>query len=153
MFERFCASFDTPPKRLVLDFDATDDPVHGEQVGRHFNGFYHGHCFLGLYVFCGEQLLVSYLRRSSRHGAHHGAAVLRLLVRALCERWPGVEIVLRADAGFSTPRILHACQRLGVDYILGFATNDRLKRISAALLDAAEREYHTWRRPVRHFHE
>jgi len=153
LFERFCASFEAPPKRLTLDFDATDDRVHGEQVGRHFHRFYDGHCFLPLYVFCGEQLLVSYLRPSYRHGAHHAAAILRLLVHALRERWPGVEIVLRADAGFCTPRILHACQRLGIDYILGFATNDRLKRISAPLLDAAEREYHAWRRPVRHFHE
>jgi len=153
LFERFCASFEAPPERLVLDFDATDDRVHGEQIGRHFNGFYDDHCFLPLYVFCGDQLLVSYLRPSSRHGAHHAAAILRLLVHALRERFPGVEIVLRADAGFCTPRILHACQRLGIDYILGFATNDRLKRITAPMLDAAEREYRTWGRPVRHFHE
>jgi len=153
LFERFCASFTTPPKRLTLDFDATDDRVHGEQVGRHFNAFYDGHCFLPLYVFCGGHLLVSYLRPSYRHGAHHAAPILRLLVHALRERFPGVEIVLRADAGFCTPRVLHACQRLGVDYILGFATNDGLKRITAPLLDAAEAEWRTWRRPVRHFHE
>jgi len=153
LFERFCASFEAPPERLVLDFDATDDPVHGEQIGRHFNGFYDGHCFLPLYVFCGDQLLVSYLRPSYHHGAHHAAAVLRLLVHALRERFPGVEIVLRADAGFCSPRILHACQRLGVDYILGFATNDRLKRLSAPLLDTAERDCHSRGCPVRHFHE
>lgn len=153
LFERFCASFEAPPERLTLDFDATDDRVHGEQIGRYFNGFYDSHCFLPLYVFCGDQLLVSYLRPAWHYGAHHAAAILRLLVHALRERFPGVEIVLRADAGFCTPRILHACQRLGIDYILGFATNDRLKRISAPLLDAAEREYHACRRPVRHFHE
>jgi hypothetical protein len=153
LFERFCASFEAPPERLVLDFDATDDRVHGEQVGRHFHRFYDGHCFLPLYVFCGDQLLVSYLRPAYRHGAHHAAPILRLLVHALRERFPGVQIVLRADAGFCTPRILHACQRLGIDYILGFATNDRLKRISAALLDTAERDYRAWGRPVRHFHE
>lgn len=151
MFERFCASFETPPERVTLDFDATDDPVHGAQIGRHFNGFYDGHCFLPLYVFCGEQLLVSYLRPSSRHGAHHAAAILRLLVHALRRRFPGLEILMRGDAGFCTPRVLHACQRLGVDYILGFATNDRLKEISKPLLDTAERDHHRWRVPIRHF--
>jgi len=153
LFERFCASFDQPPQRLTLDFDATDDRVHGEQVGRHFNGFYDGHCFLPLYVFCGAHLLVNYLRPSYRHGAHHAAPILRLLVNALRARWPGVEIVLRADAGFCTPRILHACQRLGVDYILGLSTNERLKRLTAPLLDDAETEWRSWHRPVRHFHE
>jgi len=151
LFERFCASFETPPERVTLDFDATDDPVHGDQIGRHFNGFYDGHCFLPLYVFCGEQLLVSYLRPSSRHGAHHGAAILRLLVHALRNRFPDLEILVRADAGFCTPKMLHACQRLGVDYILGFATNDRLKEISQALLDTAERDHHRWGVPIRHF--
>jgi len=151
LFERFCASFEAPPERLTLDFDATDDRVHGEQVGRHFNGFYDGHCFLPLYVFCGGHLLVSYLRPSSRHGAHHAAAILRLLVHALRQRFPGVEILVRADAGFCTPRVLHACQRLGIDYILGFATNDRLKRIAAPLLDAAEAEWRSSHRPARHF--
>jgi hypothetical protein len=153
LFERFCASFTTAPKRLILDFDATDDPVHGTQVGHYFNGFYDSHCFLPLYVFCGEQLLVSYLRPSSRHGAHHSAAILRLLVNALRTRFPGVEIVLRADAGFCTPRLLHACQRLGVDYILGFATNDRLKRLSAPLLAAAERAYQQSGLATRYFQE
>ncbi|WP_123589773.1 IS1380 family transposase [Salinisphaera orenii] len=153
LFERFCASFKTPPKRLTLDFDATDDRVHGEQAGRYFNGFYDGYCFLPLYVFCGDQLLVSYLRSAARHGAHHAAAILRLLVHALRARWPDVEIVLRADAGFCTPRILHACQRLGIDYILGFAVNDRLKRLSAPWLDAAEIAQRRTGQPARFFTE
>lgn len=138
LLEQFFAGFDSPPKRLVLDFDATDDRVHGEQAGRHFNRFYDGYCFLPLYVFCGEHLLVSYLRPAYRHGAHHAAGILKLLVDRLRARWPGVEVVLRADAGFCTPRILHACQRLGVDYILGFSVNARLKRESAPLLGMAE---------------
>ncbi len=126
--------------------------MHGEQVGRHFHRFYAGHCFLLLYVCCGGHLLVSDLRPSYRHGAHFAAAIVRRLVHALRERSPGVRIVLRADARFCTPRILHACQRLGIDYILGLATNDRLKRISAALLDRAEAEGRTWRRPVHDIH-
>lgn len=153
LFERFVASFDTRPKRLTLDFDATDDRVHGEQDGRYFNGFYDGYCFLPLYVFCGDQLLVSYLRSAARHGAHHAAAILRLLVHALRARWPDVEIVLRADAGFCTPKILHAAQRLGIDYILGFSVNARLKRLSAPWLDAADIAYQRTGAPVRFFTE
>lgn len=152
LIEQFVAAFDTPPQRLTLDFDATDDLVHGEQAGRHFSGFYGGYCFLPLYVFCGEHLLVSYLRPAYRGSAHHAAAILRLLVRRLRAHWPGVEIVLRGDGDFCTPKLLHACQRLGVDYIVGFANNDRLKRDSAPLLDMAEALHRlSGQQPVRLF--
>ena len=151
LVEQFVASFETPPQRLTLDFDATDDPVHGEQIGRHFSGFYDGYCFVPLYVFCGEHLLVSYLRPAYRGSAHHAAGILRLLVRRLRAHWPGVEIVLRGDGDFCTPKLLHACQRLGVDYIVGFAINERLKRESAPLLNMAEALHRLSGQPVRLF--
>ena len=90
MVESFIASFDTAPQELVLDFDATDDAVHGRQVGRFFHGYYDHYCFLPLYVFCGEHLLVSYLRRSNIDGAKHAWAILALLVKRLRQAWPGV---------------------------------------------------------------
>ena len=86
--ERFVASFDQAPEELVLDFDATDDPLHGHQEARFFHGYYDSYCYLPLYVFCGEQLLVAYLRPSKIDGAKHAAAVLKLLVRRLRRAWP-----------------------------------------------------------------
>jgi len=155
LLEQFVAAFDTPPQRLTLDFDATDDRVHGEQIGRHFSGYYDGYCFLPLYVFCGEHLLVSYLRPAYRGSAHHAGAILRLLVRRLRAYWPGVAIVLRGDRDFCTPRLLHACQRLEVDYVLGFSNNAWLKRRYAPLLDMAEalQTLSGHRQPVRLFAE
>ncbi len=83
LVEQFIASFKTPPKELVLDFDATDNPLHGQQEGRFFHGYYDSYCYLPLYVFCGQQLLCAYLRTSRIDGARHAAAILKLLVRRL----------------------------------------------------------------------
>ena len=86
---QFIASYDTPPDELILDFDATDDPTHGRQEGRFFHGYYDHYCFLPLYVFCGDQLLVSYLRPSNIDGAKHAWAILALLVKRFRQVWPG----------------------------------------------------------------
>lgn len=88
LFEQFVAAHPVPPRRLILDFDATDTPLHGEQEDRFFHGYYGGYCHLPLYVFCGRHLLVSYLRPSGIDAARHGWAILSLLVRALRARWP-----------------------------------------------------------------
>jgi len=88
MIEQFIASFDKSPRKLILDFDATDDAVHGNQQGRFFHGYYDHYCFLPLYVFCGDQLLVSYLRPSNIDGAKHSWAILALLVKRLRQQWP-----------------------------------------------------------------
>ena len=123
----FIASFKSPPEELVLDFDATDDPVHGKQQGRFFHGYYDSYCFMPLYVFCGEQLLVSYLRPSKIDGAKHAWAVLALLVKRLRQAWPQVRIVLRADSGFCRRRMLAWCERHDVGYCVGLARNARLE--------------------------
>lgn len=128
LVETFIASFDCPPQELVLDFDATDDPVHGQQQERFFHGYYDSYCFLPLYVFCGEQLLVSYLRPSRIDGAKHAWAILALLVRRLRRAWPEVRIVLRADSGFCRRRMLAWCERHQVGYCVGLARNTRLQR-------------------------
>lgn len=128
MVETFIASFERPPEELVLDFDATDDPLYGKQEGRFFHGYYDCYCYLPLYVFCGEQLLVAYLRPSKIDGAKHAWAILALLVKRLREAWPAVRIVLRADSGFCRHRMLTWCERHNVGYVVGIAQNARLNR-------------------------
>ena len=143
LLEQFIASFKRPPKRLVLDFDATDDPVHGHQQGRFFQGFYDSYCFLPLYVFCGERLLVSYLRPANVDGAKHAWAILALLVKRLREAWPEVRIVFRADSGFCRWRMLSWCDRKGVGYIVGLAKNPRINRQAGALMERARDRFQT----------
>jgi hypothetical protein len=138
LLDQFIASYDKPPKRLVLDIDATDNPVYGMQEGRHFMRYYDSYCFLPLYVYCGKQLLVSYLRSASRSPAFHAPAVISLLVRRLRKSWPKVQIVLRADAGFCVPRLLHWCDRRGVDYVIGIGKNSRLLAYSTEMRECAE---------------
>jgi hypothetical protein len=113
---------------LILDFDATDDPVHGNQEGRFFHGYYDHYCLLPLYVFCGDQLLVSYLRPSQIDGARHAWAILALLVKRLREVWPEVRIIFRGDSGFCRHHMLTWCERKGVGYIMGIAKNNTLLR-------------------------
>ncbi|MBF0621587.1 MAG: IS1380 family transposase [Magnetococcales bacterium] len=148
MVDHFMDSFTKPPDELILDFDATDDPVHGLQVGRFFHGYYDEYCFLPLYVFCGDQLLVSYLRTSGQDGAKHAGAILRWLVNRFRQKWPNVRIIFRADSGFCRARYLSWCERNRVDYVIGLTKNPRLERLSAfqeriaeAVFNATGRDY------------
>jgi hypothetical protein len=125
LIEQFIASFAEPPQELILDFDATDDLVHGEQDRRHFSAYYNNYCFLPLYVFCGEQLLVAYLRSAKHDAALHAAAIMKLLTRRLRQAWPQKRLVFRGDSGFCRPRLLGWCERNGVDYIIGLPIADR----------------------------
>ena len=141
LVEQFIASYKRAPRRLVLDFDATDDRVHGQQVGRFYHGYYDHYCFLPLYVFCGDRLLVSYLRPSKIDGAKHAWAVLALLVKRLRRAWPKVGITLRGDSGFCRWRMLRWCERNGVDYIVGIARNKRLNALARPLLIQAKEAF------------
>lgn len=139
LFNAFVSSFDSPPEELILDFDATDDRVHGQQEGRFYHGYYRHWCFLPLYVFCGDQLLVSYLRPSNIDGAKHSWAILKLLVKALRQKWPKVNIVFRGDSGFCRWKTLRWCENNGVQYIVGIAGNSRLQaRAQEAMTSAAK---------------
>lgn len=131
--DQFIASFTTAPEELVLDFDATDNPLYGQQEGRFFHGYYDSYCYLPLYVFCGQQLLCAYLRPSRIDGAKHAAAILKLLVTRLRQKWPQLRIVFRADSGFCRQRIINYCERAGVNYIIGLARNPRLQGITEFL--------------------
>ncbi len=137
LLDQFIASFKRAPKKLILDFDATDDPVHGEQDGRFFHGYYRHYCFLPLYVFCGHQLLVSYLRPSNIDGAKHSWAILSLLVKRLRQVWPKVRIIFRGDGGFCRWKMLRWCDHHEVGYIIGLAKNKCLNRLTASLQDEA----------------
>jgi hypothetical protein len=141
LVDQFISSFTETPKQLILDFDATDNPIHGDQVGKYFNGFYDGYCFLPLYVFCGHQLLVSYLRPASHGAAHHAGAILALLVKRLRQTWPKVNIVFRGDSGFCKPMILAWCDRNKVDYVVGIAQNSRLLTLSESTRSTAQSLY------------
>ena len=113
--ELFIESFDSTPTELALDFDATDDPIRGDQKGRFFRGYYDGCCYLRLYVFCGEQLLASYLCPSNLDAARHSRSILKLLVDRLRRQWPGVKIIFRGDSGFCRRKLMRYCDRQGVD--------------------------------------
>ena len=139
--EQFIASYESPPEELILDIDATDDRVHGQQQGRFFHGYYDHHCFLPLYVFCGYQLLVSYLRPSNIDGARHSWAVLALLIKELRKVWPQVRIIVRADSGFCRWKMLRWFERKKVKYVIGLARNDRVWAASEHLHQRARDDY------------
>ena len=141
LVEAFIASHVTAPKELVLDFDATDDAIHGNQEGRFFHGYYDHYCFLPLYVTCGQQLLVAYLRPANIDGAHHSRAILKLLVARFRQVWPNVKIILRTDSGFCRWRTLRWCDRHGVDYIVGLAKNAVVKRMARRSMITAHWHY------------
>jgi len=141
LVDRFIASHSRPPEEIVLDFDATDDAVHGHQEGRFFHGYYDHCCFLPLYVFCGGQLLVAYLRPSKIDAAKHAWAILSLLVKRLRQVWPEVRIIVRADSGFCRHRMLSWCERHGVGYIVGLAKNARLNTLAGRWMEAAEQGF------------
>lgn len=151
LVEAFIRSFKTAPKELVLDFDATDIPVHGQQEGRYFHGYYDQYCFLPLHVFCGDQLLVSYLRPSNIDAARHAWAILKLLVKRLRQQWPEVRIIFRADSGFCRWRMMRWMDRMNIGYIIGLARNNRIIAMVQPLLDRAEKRYGQTQKKVRLF--
>lgn len=138
LVDTFLTSHDKPPKEITLDFDATDDPVHGKQEGRFFQGYYKHYCFLPLYVFCGEHLLCAYLRPSNIDAAKHSRAITKLLVEYIRQQWPDVKITIRGDSGFCRWRLMRWCEKHGVSYIFGIARNPVLERRIDRLMNKAE---------------
>jgi len=151
--EQFIASHKRPPKKLVLDFDATDDRVHGKQEGRFYHGYYDHYCFLPLYVFCGDQLLAAYLRPSNIDAAMHSWAILKLITTRLRQVWPKVKIVFRGDSGFCRWKMLRWCERHGIGYVVGLARNPVLERMVRSYTDAAQDAFEKTGEKQRHFHE
>ena len=130
-----------PPQRIVLDLDATDDPLHGDQLGKFFHGYYKSYCYLPLYIFCGDHLLSAKLRPADIDGAAGSVKELARIVKHIRREWPEVQIVIRADSGFCRENIMAWCEANGVDYILGLAKNKRLQRILADELKEAKQQF------------
>ena len=126
LLDQFVASHATAPQELVLDIDASDVPLHGQQELAQFHAYYDHHCYLPLYVFCGQALLACVLRPSQIDGAKHAAAVIKLIVQRLRRSWPDTKFIVRADSGFCRRRLLQWCERSDVGYIVGLARNARL---------------------------
>lgn len=137
----FLQAHDQPPARIVLDLDATDDPLHGHQAGRFFHGYYQNYCYLPLYIFCGEHLLCARLRPSNIDGAAGSVKELERIVGQIRQSWPTVQIVIRGDSGFCRESILGWCEANRVDYVLGLAKNKRLVREIADELKQAEAQF------------
>jgi len=115
-----------PPARIIIDLDATHDPVHGEQEGRHFSGFYDCYCYLPLYIFAGRHLLAAKLRGADKDAADGAKEEITRIVAQIRAGWPNVRIILRADSGFARDELMAWCEENGVDYIFGLARNVRL---------------------------
>ncbi len=139
----FLQSHDAPPKRIVLDLDATDDPIHGHQAGRFFHGYYKNYCYLPLYIFCGEHLLSARLRPSNIDASTGSVKELDRIVGQIRAQWPHVQIVIRADSGFCRDRIMAWCEANHVDFVLGLAKNKRLNAEIAGELEQAKTQFET----------
>ena len=147
----FLQAHQRPPKRIVLDLDATDDPLHGHQAGRFFHGYYKSYCYLPLYIFCGDHLLCARLRPSNLDASAGSVKELERIVGQVRARWPKVRIVIRADSGFCRERIMCWCEANNVDYVLGLAKNKRLNRIIGRELREALAEHEGTGLPARRF--
>ena len=153
LVEFFLDAHAAAPAEIVLDFDATDDPLHGHQEGRFFHGYYDAYCYLPLYVFCGRHLLAAKLRPANLDASAGTVEELARIVGQIRTRWPGVRIILRADSGFARDAIMAWCEANGVDFLLGLARNSRLVgRIAKPLAEAAAESLASGK-PARRFTE
>jgi hypothetical protein len=149
----FVDAHTSAPKQIILDLDATDDPLHGHQEGRFFHGYYDCYCYLPLYIFCGRHLLAAKLRRSNIDGAAGAVEEVARIVGQIRTRWPRVRVLLRADSGFARDALMTWCELNGVDYLFGLARTSRLVgAIDGELAEAGELSGRTGR-PARRFKE
>ncbi len=149
----FLQAHDQPPERIVLDLDATDDPVHGHQLGRFFHGYYKNYCYLPLYIFSGDHLLLACLRPADIDAAAGSVKHLKRIVEQIRTAWPKVQVVIRADSGFRREEILSWCEHNDVDYVIGLAKNSRLTAAIAAESEQARQQFEATKQPARFFAE
>jgi hypothetical protein len=149
----FVESYCEPPARIVLDLDATDDPVHGNQEGRFFHGYYREYCYLPLYIVCGEFVLCARLRSSNIDASAGALEEVQRIVLQIRQRWPRVEIILRGDGGFSRDTIMSWCEDNGVDFVFGLAKNKRLLKIIGRQLHEAQMQWEATKQAARVFAE
>jgi len=149
----YVAAHKTAPKRIILDLDATDDPLHGNQEGRFYHGYYRGYCYLPLYIFDGRHLLVAKLRPANIDAASGAKEEVARIVTHVRSHWPDVEIWLRADSGFARDEMMRWCEENSVDYVFGMARNKRLEPMIADELARAKATFETTKKPARVFKE
>jgi len=140
-----------PLRRIVIDLDSTDDPLHGQQLGRFFHGYYGHYCYLPLYIFCGDHPLAAILRPSNIDASAGSLEHVQRIVKRIREIWPHVEIVLRADSGFCRDYLMRWCEASGVDYLFGLAKNQRLLRVIGREMQAAKEAFARTGQPARVF--
>ena len=153
MVDLFLEAHDRAPSEVILDLDATDDPVHGNQEGRFFHGYYDCYCYLPLYVFCGRHLLAAKLRPASMDAAAGAVEEVTRLVAHIRRRWPHARILVRADSGFAREELMAWCEANGVHFLFGLAQNERLVANIAAELARAEVRSRRTGKPARSFKE
>jgi hypothetical protein len=151
--EVFLAAHRQAPAQIILDLDATDDPLHGNQEGRFFHGYYGHYCYLPLYIFCGEFLLGARLRPSNIDASAGSLEELQRIVKQIRAVWPEVRIVVRGDSGFCREELMAWCETESVDYVLGLAKNERLQAEIKKELRKAKRQYQQTGRAARFFRE
>jgi hypothetical protein len=149
----FLEAHQDPPEQIILDLDATDDPLHGHQEGRFFHGYYDCYCYLPLYIFCGPHLLAAKQRPANIDAAAGAVEETARIVGQIRARWPTVRIVLRGDSGFAREALMTWCELNSVDFLFGLAKNERLVAEIAGELAAAEEESKASRQPARRFKE
>jgi hypothetical protein len=137
----FLQSREAPPERIVLDLDATDDPLHGKQESRFFHGYYKAYCYLPLYIFCGDDLLCAKLRPSNIDAAAGSTEEVARIVAHIRTRWPNTKIVIRGDGGFSREALMAWCEANNVDFVLGLPRNPRLAEVLAPFLEEAKQAF------------
>jgi hypothetical protein len=153
LVDAFLLQHVAPPERIVLDLDATDDPLHGHQLGGFFHGYYGAYCYLPLYIFCGDHPLCARLRPSDIDASCGALKQVRRIVARIRTAWPTVRIVLRADSGFCRESLMRWCESNGVDYLFGLAKNQRLVRALGRELHAAKCEHQRTGQAARVFKE
>jgi hypothetical protein len=151
LVEAFLQQHAAPPARIILDLDATDDPIHGHQLGRFFHGYYDCYCFLPLYIFCGDHPLCAILRPSDSDAAAGCLTYVQRVVARIRQAWPDVQIVLRGDSGFCRDYLMRWCEANGVDFLFGLAKNQRLLRILGQELHQVKEAFAQTRKPARLF--
>jgi hypothetical protein len=147
----FAEDLSEPEEPIVLDLDATHDPLHGDQEEKFFHGYYDCYCYLPLYIFCGEELLCAKLRRSNIDASEGTLPEAERIVERIRRKWPDAEIILRADSGFAREPVMKWCEDNGVDYVFGLAQNSRLTERIEGLMARAREEAEEAGEPVRRF--
>jgi Transposase DDE domain group 1 len=153
LLQLFVEAHSKPPQEIVLDLDATDDPLHGKQEGRFFHGYYGHYCYLPLYIFCGDHLLCARLRTADSDASAGALEEIQSIVSCLRQHWPGIRITLRADSGFCREELMRWCEDNQVDYVFGLARNRRLEAMLADTLAEARQQQESTGQPARLFRE